>query len=64
MTIFLTHTIINDAGAAIVMGIESAHVLGRQLGYSTDMIHRDWSKYNKLLNAVVHSGPKRLKLET
>jgi len=37
----------------------STHVLSRQLGNSTEMIDRHYSKYSPLLNAEVHSGRKR-----
>lgn len=37
----------------------SAHALSRQLGNSTEMIDRHYSKYSPLLNAKVHSGRKR-----
>jgi hypothetical protein len=33
--------------------------LSRQLGNSTEMIDRQYSKYSPLLNAEVHSGRKR-----
>lgn len=36
----------------------SAHVLSRQLGNSTEMIDRHYSKYSPLLNAKLHSGRK------
>jgi len=38
----------------------STHALSRQLGNSTEMIDRHYSKYSPLLNAEVHSG-RRLK---
>ena len=37
----------------------STHALSRQLGNSTDMIDKHYSKYSPLLNAEVHSGRKR-----
>ena len=37
----------------------TTHALGRQLGNSTEMIDRHYSKYSPLLNAEVHSGRKR-----
>jgi integrase len=37
----------------------STHALSRQLGNSTEMIDRHYSKYSTLLNAEVHSGRKR-----
>jgi len=37
----------------------STHALSRQLGNSTEMIDRYYSKYSPLLNAEVHSGRKR-----
>ena len=37
----------------------STHALSRQLGNSTEMIDRHYSKYSPLLNAEVHSGRKR-----
>ena len=37
----------------------TTHALSRQLGYSTEMIDRHYSKYSPLLNAEVHSGRKR-----
>ena len=37
----------------------STHALSRQLGNSTQMIDRHYSKYSPLLNAEVHSGRKR-----
>ena len=37
----------------------STHALSRQLGNSTEMIDRHYSKYSPLLNAAVHSGRKR-----
>ena len=37
----------------------STHALSRQLGNSTEMIDRHYSKYSPLLNAKVHSGRKR-----
>ena len=36
----------------------TTHALSRQLGNSTDMIDRHYSKYSPLLNAEVHSGRK------
>jgi len=36
----------------------STHALSRQLGNSTEMIDRHYSKYSPLLNAEVHSGRK------
>ena len=36
----------------------STHALSRQLGNSTEMIDRHYSKYSPLLNADVHSGRK------
>ena len=37
----------------------STHALSRQLGNSTEMIDRHYSKYSPLLNAEVHSGRRR-----
>ena len=37
----------------------STHALSRQLGNSTEMIDRHYSKYSPLLNAEVHSGRTR-----
>ena len=37
----------------------STHALSRQLGNSTEMIDRHYSKYSPLLNAELHSGRKR-----
>jgi integrase len=37
----------------------TTHALSRQLGNSTEMIDRYYSKYSPLLNAEVHSGRKR-----
>ena len=37
----------------------TTHALSRQLGNSTEMIDRHYSKYSPLLNAEVHSGRKR-----
>ena len=37
----------------------STHALSRQLGNSTEMIDRHYSKYSPLLNAEVHSGRKQ-----
>jgi len=37
----------------------STHALSKQLGNSTEMIDRHYSKYSPLLNAEVHSGRKR-----
>ena len=37
----------------------STHALSRQLGNSTEMIDRHYSKYSPLLNAEVHSGGKQ-----
>ena len=37
----------------------STHALSRQLGNSTEMIDRHYSKYSPLLNAEVHSGRKK-----
>ena len=37
----------------------STHALSRQLGNSTEMIDRHYSKYSPLLNAKVHSGRRR-----
>ena len=37
----------------------STHALSRQLGNSTQMIDRHYSKYSPLLNAEVHSGRKK-----
>ena len=37
----------------------STHALSRQLGNSTEMIDRHYSKYSPLFNAEVHSGRKR-----
>ena len=37
----------------------STHALSRQLGNSTEMIDKHYSKYSPLLNAEVHSGRKR-----
>jgi integrase len=39
----------------------STHALSRQLGNSTEMIDRHYSKYSPLLNAEVHSGWKTKK---
>jgi integrase len=39
----------------------STHALSRQLGNSTEMIDRHYSKYSPLLNAEAHSGRKQLK---
>ena len=36
----------------------TTHALSRQLGNSTEMIDRHYSKYSPLLNAEVHSGRK------
>ena len=35
------------------------HALSRQLGNSTEMIDRHYSKYSPLLNAELHSGRKK-----
>ena len=37
----------------------SMHALSRQLGNSTEMIDRHYSKYSPLLNAELHSGRKK-----
>jgi integrase len=37
----------------------STHALNRQLGNSTEMIDRHYSKYSPLINAELHSGRKR-----
>ena len=37
----------------------STHALSRQLGNSTEMIDRHYSKYSPLLNADLHSGRKK-----
>jgi integrase len=37
----------------------TTHALSRQLGNSTEMIDRHYSKYSPLMNAEVHSGRKR-----
>jgi integrase len=37
----------------------STHALSRQLGNSTEMIDRHYSKYSPLLNAEVHSGRRK-----
>lgn len=37
----------------------NTHALSRQLGKSTEMIDRHYSKYSPLLNADLHSGRKR-----
>ena len=37
----------------------TTHALSRQLGNSTEMIDRHYSKYSPLLNAEVHSGRKQ-----
>jgi integrase len=37
----------------------STHALSMQLGNSTEMIDRHYSKYSPLLNAELHSGRKR-----
>ena len=37
----------------------STHALSRQLGNSTQMIDRHYSKYSPLLNAELHSGRKQ-----
>ena len=37
----------------------TTHALSRQLGNSTEMIDRHYSKYSPLLNAEVHSGRKK-----
>ena len=37
----------------------STHALSRQLGNSTKMIDRHYSKYNPLLNAELHSGREK-----
>ena len=37
----------------------STHALSRQLGNSTKMIDRHYSKYSPLLNAELHSGRKK-----
>ena len=37
----------------------TTHALSRQLGNSTEMIDRHYSKYSHLLNAELHSGRKR-----
>ena len=37
----------------------STHALSRQLGNSTEMIDRHYSKYSPLLNAELHSGRKK-----
>jgi integrase len=39
----------------------STHALSRQLGNSTEMIDRHYSKYSPLLNAEVHSGRIKVK---
>ena len=38
----------------------STHALSRQLGNSTEMIDRHYSKYSPLLNAEVHSGRRKI----
>ena len=37
----------------------STHALSRQLGNSTEMIDRHYSKYSPLLNAELHSGRQK-----
>ena len=37
----------------------TTHALSRQLGNSTGMIERHYSKYSPLLKAELHSGQKR-----
>ena len=37
----------------------STHALSRQLGNSTEMLDRHYSKYSPLLNAEMHSGRKK-----
>ena len=37
----------------------TTHALSRQLGNSTEMIDRHYSKYSPLLNAEVHSGRQK-----
>ena len=37
----------------------STHALSRQLGNSTEMIDKHYSKYSPLLNADLHSGRQR-----
>ena len=37
----------------------STHALSRQLGNSTEMIDRHYSKYSPLINADLHSGRKK-----
>jgi integrase len=37
----------------------TTHALSRQLGNSTEMIDRHYSKYSPLLNAELHSGRKK-----
>ena len=37
----------------------STHALSRQIGNSTEMIDKHYSKYSPLLNAEVHSGRKK-----
>ena len=37
----------------------TTHALSRQLGNSTEMIDRHYSKYSPLLNAEQHSGRKK-----
>jgi integrase len=39
----------------------TTHALSRQLGNSTEMIDRHYSKYSPLINAELHSGRKQLK---
>ena len=41
----------------------TAHALSRQLGNSTEMIDRHYSKYSPLLNAEVHSGRRKKETE-
>ena len=37
----------------------TTHALSRQLGNSTEMIDRHYSKYSPLLNAELHSGRRK-----
>ena len=37
----------------------TTHALSRQLGNSTEMIDRHYSKYSPLINAELHSGRKK-----
>ena len=41
----------------------TTHALSRQLGNSTEMIDRHYSKYSPLLNAEVHSGRRKKETE-